>query len=114
MYEFCENICIITGLIFVVGQIWELINRLLLFPVDRIKRYGGGWAVVTGGSDGIGLEFCNELARDGFNICIVGRNKDKINKVCEKLEKEFKVKTKMVIKDFKNCLAKPTFFKDII
>ena len=46
------------------------------------QRYGGAvgdtWAVVTGGSDGIGLEFCNELAKEGFNICIIARNEEKI------------------------------------
>jgi len=36
------------------------------------------WAVVTGGSDGIGLEICKKLAREGFNICIVSRNQSKI------------------------------------
>jgi short-subunit dehydrogenase len=44
--------------------------------------YGNGqrgvWAVVTGGSDGIGLAMCHELAAQGFNICIVSRNKEKI------------------------------------
>jgi short-subunit dehydrogenase len=36
------------------------------------------WAVVTGGSDGIGLELCHILAKQGFNICIVSRTLDKI------------------------------------
>ncbi len=39
-------------------------------------RYGGkdSWVIVTGGSDGIGLEICQQMAVIGFNICIVGRN----------------------------------------
>ena len=32
------------------------------------------WALITGGSDGIGLEMCHNLAGQGFNICIVSRN----------------------------------------
>ena len=32
------------------------------------------WAVVTGGSDGIGEQFCRDLAARGFNICIIARN----------------------------------------
>lgn len=48
-----------------------------------MARYGSksgkkSWAVVTGGSDGIGEEFCKELARRGFNICMVGRNTKKM------------------------------------
>lgn len=36
------------------------------------------WAVVTGGSDGIGLEMAKKLAREGFSICLVARNEDKM------------------------------------
>ena len=32
------------------------------------------WAVVTGATDGIGKGFCEKLAKEGFNIVIVGRN----------------------------------------
>lgn len=38
------------------------------------RAEGNTWAVVTGGSDGIGLQLCHQLAAAGFNICIVGRN----------------------------------------
>ena len=37
------------------------------------------WAVVTGGSDGIGLEMAKKLAREGFSVCIVSRNLEKMN-----------------------------------
>jgi 17beta-estradiol 17-dehydrogenase / very-long-chain 3-oxoacyl-CoA reductase len=43
------------------------------------ERYGKNtWAVVTGGSDGIGLAMCKELARREFNIVIVSRNMEKM------------------------------------
>lgn len=49
---------------------------------DLYKRYGkGSWAVVTGASDGIGEGFCYELAKDGFNICLVSRSLDKLKRV---------------------------------
>ena len=45
------------------------------------KRYGeNSWAVITGGSDGIGFGFCEELASQGFNICMISRNGEKINR----------------------------------
>ena len=49
------------------------------------QRYGSkdSWVIVTGGSDGIGLEICHQMAAIGFNICIVGRTKAKID---EKLQ----------------------------
>jgi short-subunit dehydrogenase len=44
------------------------------------ERYGrNSWAVVTGGSDGIGLAMCKELAKREFNIVIVARNKEKMH-----------------------------------
>ena len=44
------------------------------------KSYGkkGSWAVVTGGSDGIGLAMCKQLGNQGFNICIISRNEKKM------------------------------------
>ncbi|XP_054159866.1 uncharacterized protein LOC128958076 [Oppia nitens] len=36
------------------------------------------WAVVTGGTDGIGLEYCKQLAQKGYNLVIISRNEDKL------------------------------------
>ena len=46
---------------------------------DLYQRYadpdvsGRSWAVITGASDGIGAEFCKQLASEGFNIALVSR-----------------------------------------
>ena len=42
------------------------------------NKGGDSWAVVSGGSDGIGLAMCHNLAKQGFNICMVSRNQDKM------------------------------------
>jgi len=49
---------------------------LMRSKLDLLQRYGGKgtWALVTGASDGIGLEFCKQLAKDGFNIVLVSRS----------------------------------------
>lgn len=45
---------------------------------NLVARYGNGssapWAVVTGGADGIGKAYCQELAAAGFNLCIIDKN----------------------------------------
>ena len=40
---------------------------------------------MTGGSDGIGLGFCEEFAGLGFNICMIARNKEKMIKALENI-----------------------------
>jgi 17beta-estradiol 17-dehydrogenase / very-long-chain 3-oxoacyl-CoA reductase len=82
-------------------------NRHYLRNVqDCYQKYGGddSWVVVTGGTDGIGLEICKKMAKQGFNICIVGRNQVKMR---EKLAEILKhspegkhLKTKSIIADF--------------
>lgn len=72
------------GLLFWVGLVSiclffvKQVVRFAKRPHDLLKRYGGGWAVITGGSDGIGLGFGEELAKLGFNIVVISRNKQKI------------------------------------
>ena len=41
---------------------------------NMYNKNGGAWAVVTGGTDGIGLGICHNLAEQGFNVCIISRN----------------------------------------
>ena len=46
---------------------------------DLYKRYGPGWAIITGGTDGIGLAYAKQLAASGFDICIIARNPSKLS-----------------------------------
>jgi len=56
-----ENILNFIAYIFIFRQIVRIVNFLLDFILsgpNLIKRYGNGWAIVTGATDGIGKEFC--------------------------------------------------------
>jgi NAD(P)-dependent dehydrogenase (short-subunit alcohol dehydrogenase family) len=48
-------------------------------------RLQGKLALVTGGSEGIGLAIAEALAREGAELCIVGRNLDKLTRGREQL-----------------------------
>lgn len=73
---------------------------------ENLEQYlsykaGESWALVTGGSDGIGLEMARQLANDyKYNICIMARNEQKIKQKLKEIENEFKVKTKCLVTDF--------------
>ncbi|BES99268.1 short chain dehydrogenase [Nesidiocoris tenuis] len=59
--------------------------RLYLLPKflkekNPILEYGGKWAVITGGSDGIGKGYAIQLAKRGMNICVVSNFENNIVK----------------------------------
>ncbi|XP_054156031.1 inactive hydroxysteroid dehydrogenase-like protein 1 [Oppia nitens] len=50
-----------------------------------LKRKYGEWAVITGATDGIGLEYARALAGRGFSLILVGRNESKLAVVKQEL-----------------------------
>ena len=93
------SVKIIMGLIDLLAS---LNRQFLRSKMDHLTRYGGKgtWALVTGATDGIGLEFCKQLAKDGFNICLVSRTESKLQAVVERDLKQFGVETRIVIANF--------------
>lgn len=58
-------------------------------PHDLLRRYGAGsWVVVTGASDGIGLGFAVEFAKLGFNIVLIARNTEKLERAAAHVKEE--------------------------
>jgi len=58
----------------------------ILGPQDLKKKYQATWALVTGGSSGIGKEIARKCLRQGLNVVIVARDEP----VFEATMKEFK------------------------
>ena len=100
-----------VGIAVVVSFLLKVFNMLIL-PVllkplrkSTLNRYGqNSWAIITGASDGLGKGFAEELAKDGFNIILIARNKDKLDKAALSL-KEFnpKIQTRVIVADFKEA-----------
>ena len=116
--------CTITTLSWIAG-IYTMIHTSICFgfwvfknyirkPHDLEKRYGkGSWVVVTGPTAGIGEAFAIEFARFGFNIVLIGRNKEKLVKTeqyVKDLQKSAKVR--IVEADFSESIE-PEFYEKI-
>jgi short-subunit dehydrogenase len=56
----------------------------------------GEWALVTGASAGIGLEFARQLAREGMSVVLTARREDRLNTLAGELRAEFHVDTRVV------------------
>ncbi|KRE29245.1 short-chain dehydrogenase [Mycobacterium sp. Soil538] len=61
-------------------------------------RYGP-WALVTGASDGIGLETARHLAASGVNVVLAARREPALRALAEDLERSHQVQTRVVAVD---------------
>lgn len=72
-------------------------------PTNLQKRYGSGWAVVTGATSGVGLGCARELASQGFNIVLMARTVKDLESVAQELQDTYKVNTLVVPMDAAKC-----------
>lgn len=59
----------------------------------------GEWALITGASKGIGLEFSRQIAAKGLNVVLVARSEGKLEGLAESIETDYPVKTRIVVAD---------------
>jgi 17beta-estradiol 17-dehydrogenase / very-long-chain 3-oxoacyl-CoA reductase len=72
----------------ILRGIWtNFLGHILRFGV-KWRPGDNVWAVITGGTDGIGLQYAKQLAAKGYSIVIVSRNQNKLNSIAESLVKE--------------------------
>lgn len=72
----------------------------------HFDRYGG-WAMITGASQGIGFGFARALAAQGFPIALVARREDVLNDAAQRLEQEYGVETRTLVADMtdRSCIS---------
>jgi len=63
----------------------------------------GAWAIITGCTSGIGLEFATSLAEKGMNLVLVSRSKSKLETLAEHLQERFGVCCMSLAFDFLTC-----------
>lgn len=82
--------CYTLGFLYKKYKEWEwaidhIQNARTVSKRSLVSRYGDGWIVVTGCTDGIGWAFC-ELLAPMFNLVLVARNEKKLNKRVNELK----------------------------
>jgi uncharacterized protein len=50
-----------------------------------VQKYGP-WAVIAGGSEGVGVAFADQLAAEGINLLLIARNAEKLDEVAAALK----------------------------
>ncbi|CDW80855.1 steroid dehydrogenase [Stylonychia lemnae] len=76
-----------------------LIKHSLRPRRNLLERYHSNWALVTGASDGIGEAICHELAKSGFNIVLLSRTQEKLEKVEKDLKNQYHIETRIICFD---------------
>lgn len=107
---FIEVLIMILGLYSVLPRIYYFIEVLQISfgPIqkDLLRRYydynGESFAVIIGGTSGIGRELAIRFARYGFSIYLIGKNKCKLEEVKASILSESKVRVLTMCEDLAN------------
>ena len=72
----------------------ESINSVTGTPgatVNTMKSFAGKWALITGASSGLGLEFADLLAAQKVNLVLVARRQEPMEKLASDLRRKYGV-----------------------
>lgn len=83
----------------------SLYQYIVRRPLDLRTRYGPhSWALITGGSEGIGQAFGELLAGLGFNVLLLARSETKLEKTAQDLRQKYpNVRVETVSLDCYTC-----------
>lgn len=76
----------ILAILIVLPRVVAVVSYLL--PGASLKKYGS-WAVVTGGTDGIGLAYAKQLLKAGLDVIIISRTQSKLEDTVAALSAKF-------------------------
>ncbi|XP_053360309.1 17-beta-hydroxysteroid dehydrogenase type 3 isoform X4 [Clarias gariepinus] len=98
-----EFIFVLSGACIVLawlGRVFTMLAPKVFWPIPgNFFTSMGKWAVITGGSDGIGKAYAEEFARLGLNVVIISRSKEKLDRVARELENKMDRKVMVIVAD---------------
>ncbi|MCX6005413.1 MAG: SDR family oxidoreductase [Chloroflexi bacterium] len=71
------------------------------------------YALLTGASSGIGYELAKLFAKDGKDIVVIARSKDKLEELKRDLEKEYGMKVRVLVKDLADPKSPQEIFSEL-
>jgi uncharacterized protein len=103
---------VVSGAVFGVVPfvLWRARGRFQP-PRGSLRERYGDWALVTGASAGIGVEFARAFARDGISVLLAARRADRLAVLADELAKQHGVEARAVACDLatpegvQQCLA---------
>ncbi len=106
-FGFLTLLSTLAGCYVILSLLFTLLRSFWMHHVcvhklsDLSRLYGrGSWAVVTGASRGLGLAFCAELARQGFNLVMAARSLQAMQENAEQIRQKYQgVQVKVVAAD---------------
>lgn len=99
------EIGLLTVFFFTYQLLAKLYQYTLRRPLDLQARYGvQSWALITGGSEGIGQAFAQLLAEWGFNVLLLARSETKLKQTAAELRGKYpNVRVETVALDCYSC-----------
>lgn len=67
--------------------------------MEKLVNKYGGWALITGSSQGIGKGFARRLAGEGFNLVMTARRPEILEQSAKELSEEFGIQTRTLALD---------------
>jgi len=77
------------------------------------KENRNKYALITGATSGIGFELARLFARDSYNLILVARNGQRLQKITDDLKKEFAVEVTPIEKDLFSPLAATEVYETV-
>uniref|UniRef100_A0A8B9HAJ1 Hydroxysteroid 17-beta dehydrogenase 3 n=1 Tax=Astyanax mexicanus TaxID=7994 RepID=A0A8B9HAJ1_ASTMX len=104
------GVCVILFCGVRLAHLLMMLSPKVWYPLpENFFTSKGKWAVITGGSDGIGKAYAQELARCGLNVVIISRTKEKLDGVAREIELKTEAKVRAIAADF----TKDDIYRDI-
>ncbi|XP_023229076.1 very-long-chain 3-oxoacyl-CoA reductase-like [Centruroides sculpturatus] len=89
------------GAVYVVGKILDAVQTFLVPTLTKKNLRGfGKWAVITGGSSGIGRSYSQQFANLGYDILLISNELDELKVASEEVRTHYGVETQVICVDF--------------